>query len=214
MVTLLVATRSVGKAREAKALLEAAGVTVVLPADQGLAELPEEEHLEVGTTFAENAVAKARYFARRSGMPTVADDSGLEVTALGNAPGVQSKRWAGAFGVPLAVDQANNAHLLSELAGVPDGERQAQYRCALTLIDPEGGRLVVVEGVVRGHILTEPRGTNGFGYDPLFFCDLLGKSFGQATAEEKDRVSHRAEAFRALLEEICPAPFNTVKGQL
>lgn len=200
---LLVATRSAGKQREARQLLDGTGIELLFPADVGLPELPEEDRLELADTFEANAIAKARYFARRSGLPTVADDSGLEVIALGGEPGARSKRWAGASGTEREVDLANNAHLLARLAGAPERRRGARYRCVLAFLTSPTAVPVCVEGSCDGRILEEPSGTGGFGYDPLFWSEELGKTFGQASPEEKHRVSHRGRAFmkcRDLLE--------------
>jgi XTP/dITP diphosphohydrolase len=202
---LLVATRSAGKQREARALLEGSGIALLFPAEAGIWETPEEARLELGETFEENARTKAEYFARRSGLPTVADDSGLEVLSLGGEPGVRSKRWAGAEGPEAAVEAANNAQLLARLRGAPESRRRARYRCVLAFV-PAPGRLAhLCEGTCHGRILEAPAGTGGFGYDPLFWSDDLGKSFGEAAPEEKHRVSHRGRAFallRAHLEQM------------
>ena len=195
---LLAATRSAGKQREFRRILEPAGVELLFPDDVGVPEGPAEELIELGDTFEANARHKAEYFARRTGLPTVADDSGLEVFALGGAPGVRSRRWAGAAGSPDAVDAANNAELLRRLAGAPELRRRARYRCVLVLLRTPGGVPEVFEGTCGGRILEAPAGSGGFGYDPLFWSDELGKSFGEATAEEKDGVSHRGRALRAL----------------
>jgi XTP/dITP diphosphohydrolase len=197
-VKLLVATRSAGKQREARRLLADAGVDVVFPEDLNLFEDSAEELLEQSDSYRTNARAKAEYFAQRSGLPTVADDSGLEVFYLGGAPGVRSKRWAGAAGPAAAVDAANNAELIRRLHGAPEPKRRARYRCVLVLVRHAGGMPEVYEGECAGRILDAPEGEAGFGYDPFFFSDDLGKSFGLATDEEKDRVSHRGRAFAAL----------------
>jgi XTP/dITP diphosphohydrolase len=199
---ILFATRSSGKQREVRRLLEAAGHEVVFPDDAGIYESPEEEALEVADSFQANARHKAEYFARRSGLPTVADDSGLEVLSLGGAPGVRSKRWAGASGSPAQVDQANNAELLRRLRGASEIKRRARYRCILVFLPTPTAVPQVFEGVANGSILEEPRGSGGFGYDPLFLSDDLEKSFGEASAEEKDSASHRGQAVRALIEAI------------
>lgn len=196
---LLVATRSAGKQAEARRILEAAGHEVVFPDDLGLHALPEEQGLELAESFEANARAKAEYFQRRSGLPTVADDSGLEVLSLGGAPGVRSRRWAGATGTPAEVDAANNAELLRRLRGAPEPRRSARYRCVLVLIPAADALPLVFEGSCPGRILAAPAGTGGFGYDPLFWSSELGKTFGEATAAEKDGVSHRGRAFAALL---------------
>ena len=197
-MTLLVATRSAGKQREFARILEPLGVTLAFPDDVGLAPRSEEDALELGDTFEANARHKAEWFARRSGLPTVADDSGLEVVALGGAPGVRSRRWAGASGTSDQVDAANNAELVRRLAGAPPERRRARYRCVLVLLRGPGAVPESFEGSCAGRILEQPAGTGGFGYDPYFFSDELQKSFGEATPEEKDGVSHRGRAVRGL----------------
>jgi XTP/dITP diphosphohydrolase len=203
VVKLLVATRSSGKQREAHRLLEAAGIHSVFPDEAGIPESAAEDSLELGDSFAANARAKAEYFARRSGLPTVADDSGLEVFALGGAPGVRSKRFAAAHTVGIsgrALDEANNTELLRRLMGAPPARRRARYRCVLAYCPSPHAAPELVEGSCAGTILDAPRGEAGFGYDPLFLSDELGKTFGEAAPEEKDAVSHRGRAFRTLLE--------------
>jgi XTP/dITP diphosphohydrolase len=197
-VKLLAATRSAGKQREIRRILEPAGVEVVFPDDVMLFEEPSEDLLETADTFEANARHKAEYFAGRSGLPTFADDSGLEVLSLGGAPGVRSRRWAEAAGSPADVDAANNAELLRRLAGAPEARRRARYRCVLVLLRAPGAIPEVFEGSCGGRILETPSGSGGFGYDPLFWSDDLGKSFGEAAAEEKDQVSHRGRALRSL----------------
>lgn len=197
MTRLLVATRSRGKLAEFRQLLAAPGLEVVSPDDIGLAPDPLEDDLEAFDTFAANARAKAQYFAARSGRAVIADDSGLEVDALGGAPGVWSKRFAGADGPDHEVTAANNAELLRRLEGVPTDQRGAGYRCVVVLRWPEG-RELVAEGATRGRILTSPRGTGGFGYDPIFWSDELAGSFAEVGPEAKHRVSHRGRAVAAL----------------
>jgi XTP/dITP diphosphohydrolase len=197
-VKLLVATRSGGKQREIRRVLEPAGLDVVFPDELGLWETPTEELLELAESFEGNARHKAEHFARLVGLPTVADDSGLEVFALGGAPGVRSKRFAGATGSADAVDAANNAELLRRLQGAPDGRRRARYRCVLVLLREASAVPAVFEGVCGGRILAAPRGGGGFGYDPLFYSDELGCTFAEATPARKDQVSHRGRALRAL----------------
>ena len=201
---LLAATRSRGKQPEIRRVLEPAGVEVIFPDDAGLREDPIEDTLELAETFEGNARRKAEHFARRSGLPTVADDSGLEVFALGGAPGVRSRRWADAAGSGEEIDAANNAELLRRLRGAPAQRRRARYRCVLVLLREAGAVPQVFEGVATGSILEEPRGNGGFGYDPLFLSDDLGRTFGEATPEEKDAVSHRGRALRALAEALRP----------
>ena len=199
---LLAATRSRGKQPEFRRVLEPAGVEVVFPDDVGLWESPIEDTLEVAESFEGNARRKAEHFARLSGLPTVADDSGLEVLALGGAPGVRSRRWAGITGSAAEVDAANNAELLRRLLGASAARRRARYRCVLVYLPRPGAVPQVFEGTCGGLVLEAPRGEGGFGYDPLFLSDDLGRTFGEATAEEKDAVSHRGRALRALAEAL------------
>jgi XTP/dITP diphosphohydrolase len=201
-VKLLAATRSSGKQREFRRVLEPAGIEVVFPDDIGLYPSRAEDTLELGDTFESNARRKAEHFARLSGLPTVADDSGLEVLSLGGAPGVRSRRWAGATGTESQVDAANNAELIRRLAGAMGLRRSARYRCVLVYLAQPGAVPATFEGVCIGRILEAPRGEGGFGYDPYFFSDELGKTFGEASAEDKDRVSHRGRALRALAEAL------------
>lgn len=195
---LLVASRSAGKQREIRRVLEPAGLELFFPDDLGLWPRPAEDTLELAESFEGNARRKAEYFARLAGLPTVADDSGLEVFALGGAPGVRSKRFAGATGTSDSVDDANNAELLRRLLGAPEARRRARYRCVLVLLREPSAVAEVFEGVCGGRILEAPRGEGGFGYDPLFFSEDLGCTFGEATPAEKDAVSHRGRALRAL----------------
>lgn len=199
---LLVATRSAGKQREMVRALEGAGHEVVFPDDAGIYEAPAEESLEQGETFEANARAKAEYFAKRSGLPTIADDSGLEVFSLGGAPGVRSKRWAGAAGSAAEVDAANNRELERRLLGADDTRRRARYRCVLVLLRSPGAIPQVFEGACTGMIVPAPRGSGGFGYDPWFLSDELGKTFGEATADEKAAVSHRGRALAELVRAL------------
>ncbi len=201
---LLAATRSGGKQREFRRILVPAGIEVVFPDDVGIYPKQAEDALELAESFEANARRKAEYFARLSGLPTVADDSGLEVLSLGGAPGVRSRRWAGATGTDAEVDAANNAELLRRLAGATGARRAARYRCVLVHLPHPTAVPQAFEGASAGRILEEPRGSGGFGYDPYFFSDELGKTFGEATAEEKDGVSHRGRALRALLEGLAP----------
>ncbi len=192
---LLVGTRSPGKTREIRDLFAGLPFDLSFPADRLLEPLPEEADLEGSMSYVENAVAKARYYATRSGLPAVADDSGLEVDALGGAPGPRSARWSAAGG-----DAENNALLLEQLAGVADDKRTAHYRCVVAFLAAPSSVPEIVEATCDGFILTEPRGTGGFGYDPLFYSDELRMSFGEAPPPAKHRVSHRGRAFRALIE--------------
>jgi XTP/dITP diphosphohydrolase len=203
-VKLLAATRSAGKQREFRRVLEPAGIELVFPDDVGLYPTQAEEVLEMGDRFETNARRKAEHFARLSGLPTVADDSGLEVLSLGGAPGVRSRRWAGATGTEAEVDAANNTELVRRLVGAPGPRRGARYRCVLVYLAHPGAVPVTVEGTCAGRILEAPRGEGGFGYDPYFFSEELGKTFGEAAPEEKDGVSHRGRALRALVEALAP----------
>lgn len=197
MVKLLVGTRSAGKSREIRELFAGLPFELSFPSDRLLEPLPEEADLERSLSYVENAVAKARYFATRGGLPTVADDSGIEVELLGGAPGPRSARWAGGGG---DVDAANNTLLLEQLAGVPEERRGARYRCVVAFLATPSNVPEIVEATCDGVILTEPRGSGGFGYDPLFFSPELHMTFGEAAPAAKHRVSHRGRAFRALIE--------------
>lgn len=203
---LLVATRSEGKQREVRRLLVDAGLEIVFPDDVNLWETSAEDALELHDSFHANARVKAEYFCRQTGYPTVADDSGLEVFSLGGEPGVRSRRWAGAVGRDADLDAANNAYLLRRLLGAAELRRRARYRCLLVLLRAANALPETYEGTCGGTITTEPRGRNGFGYDPLFFSDELGKTFGEAGDEEKDQVSHRGRAFRALRDALATHP--------
>jgi XTP/dITP diphosphohydrolase len=196
---LLIATRSAGKLRELRELFARAGLDVVDLTQAGVAASAVEDDLEVADTFEDNALAKARYFAGLTRRAVIADDSGLEVAALGGRPGVRSKRWSGRTelaGLPL--DAANNARLIDELRGLTN--RDARYVCVAALVDHGAER--TFRGTAEGVILEEPRGTEGFGYDPYFFSSELEKTFGEASLVEKEGVSHRGRAFRALIEAL------------
>lgn len=199
---ILAATRNLGKQEEIKRILRPRGLEIVFPEDIWLRESSEGDTLEAGDSFEANARRKAEYFARLSSLPTLADDSGLEVMALGGAPGVRSKRWAGVSGTPAEVDAANNAELLRRMDGLPPAKRLARYRCVLVFLRSANSIPLISHGDCTGRILDAPQGTGGFGYDPLFFSDELGKTFGEATAEEKDAVSHRGRALRALAQAL------------
>lgn len=194
--TLLLATRSAGKLRELKGILAEAGLSGISLVEAGIAESPDEEGIECHQTFEDNALAKARYFNRLSGMPALADDSGLRVEALDGAPGVWSKRFSGRRDLGgQELDDANNAKLMSELSG--QANRSASYACAAAYVD--GEREIVAMGETFGRIVDTPSGDEGFGYDPYFFSTELGKTFGDVGVAEKQAVSHRGRAFRALV---------------
>ena len=192
---LLVGTRSTGKMREIRELFSGLPFVISFPAERLMEQLPDEADLERSTSYSENAVAKARYFATRGGLPTVADDSGIEVEALGGAPGPRSARWS-----LEGSDAANNALLLEQLAGVPEQRRGARYRCVVAFLATPSSVAEIVAATCEGFILPEPRGKGGFGYDPLFYSTELQMTFGEAPPAAKHRVSHRGRAFRALIE--------------
>ncbi len=196
---LLVATRSRHKLRELRQLLGPLRAELISLDDAGI----EGEAIEDGLTFEANAAIKARFYARLSGLPTLADDSGIEVDALGGGPGVRTKRFSG----EAATDESNNELMLHELADVPAGRRTARYRCALALAlpsdsGPRGGMpLRFARGTLEGRIATTPRGSGGFGYDPIFEPrgePPGGRTLGEWSAEAKNRISHRGRAARRM----------------
>jgi XTP/dITP diphosphohydrolase len=192
---LLRATRNRGKLAELQRLLESAvpGVEVV-----GLADVPEyPEAPETGATFADNALLKAREAVRHTGLPAVADDSGIAVDALNGMPGILSARWSGRHGD----DDANTALLLGQLADVPDERRGAAFVCAAALVTPDGAEHVL-ERQWRGRVIGEKRGGNGFGYDPVFVPEGLQLTAAELAPAEKDARSHRGQAFAALVPVI------------
>jgi XTP/dITP diphosphohydrolase len=188
---LLLASGNPGKLRELRAILRGMPVELVGLADAGAGEPPEVA--ETGDTFLDNALEKARAYAAWSGMAAVADDSGLEVDALGGAPGVRSARYAGQG----ASDQANLDKLLAELDGVPPERRTARFRCAAVLVDRDLGEWHA-DGVWEGRLLRAPRGSGGFGYDPVFVPDGWEVTSAEVDPATKDAASHRGQAFRAL----------------
>jgi XTP/dITP diphosphohydrolase len=183
---LLFATTNPGKVKELRGLV---GDAVEVVSLQDLPPIPEP--VEDGETFEANAEKKARAYAEASGLPALADDSGLCVDALGGRPGVHSARYAEGD------DRARYQKLLGELEGLPEAQRSASFRCALCLAFPGGGVRIEV-GRCEGRILTAPRGAHGFGYDPVFFLTALGKGLAELTSEEKAGVSHRGQAFRKM----------------
>jgi XTP/dITP diphosphohydrolase len=195
MRTVLLATRNRKKLAELRRILagKAGGVELV-----GLDDVPAyPEAPETGVTFAENALLKAREGVRHTGLPTVSDDSGLAVDVLGGAPGVFSARWAGRHGD----DAANLQLLLDQLGDVPDEHRGAAFVCAAALVLP-GGKEHLVDGRQVGVLTRSPRGSGGFGYDPIFVGEGQTRTNAELTAEEKDAISHRGQAFRALAKLI------------
>ena len=196
---ILLATRSLGKLRELEGILAEAGLSGITLEEAEIPYSIAEDGIECFATFEENALAKARYFHRLSGRPTMADDSGLSVRALGGAPGVWSKRYSERLDLSgQDLDDANNAKLLSDLGTTAD--TGASYTCAAAYVD--GTREVVTLGDTSGRIISEARGSEGFGYDPYFYSEELGKTFGEATTEAKQSVSHRGRAFRALVDAL------------
>lgn len=195
---LLIATRSSHKLREIRAIVEAHGGPRVVDLDEaGVAPSAEEEDIEVHDSFAGNAAAKAHYYARRSGLPALADDSGLVVDALGGEPGVRSRRFSGRDDLEgEALDEANNQLLLRRLLGVPREQRTAHYVCVAAIVGAAGDE-VLFEGRCDGLILEAPRGSGGFGYDPLFWVPSEQASFGEIDPVRKNRISHRARAMTA-----------------
>lgn len=202
--TYLLATRSHGKLRELRELFNARGIDVIDLADAGITESSDEESIESWETFEENALAKAQYFFMRSGMPTFADDSGLAVDVLGGRPGVRSKRWSGMTNLSgRALDAANNDALQAEIRRHGGFPARAEYVCAAAYADD--ARTLVRVGRTAGEIVHVPSGMEGFGYDPYFHSDELGKTFGMATVADKRAVSHRGRAFASLLAALLPA---------
>ena len=190
---MVVATRNRHKVREIAVLLDEAGLDIQPVTIDEVA--PHAELIEDEDTFEGNALAKARQASQACGMPAIADDSGIEVDALGGAPGVRSARFAG----EPCDDARNNEKMLRETAGVSVEKRTARYRCAAAFVDAKKLEEVVRSGTCEGVLLTSPRGQGGFGYDPLFFLPQLGKTMAEIELEQKNRLSHRAAAFRSLV---------------
>lgn len=189
---LLIATRNRDKVREIRALLADLSVELLTPDD--LAGLPEVD--EDAPTLEGNAIKKARTLFEASGLPAIADDTGLEVDALGGAPGVYSSRFAG----PGATYEDNVQKLLQVMQDIPEEKRGARFRTVAAFA--HAGGVETVEGVCEGIILRHPRGTNNFGYDPVFYVPELGKTMAEMTLDEKNRISHRARAMRQLRERL------------
>ncbi|GMG89288.1 non-canonical purine NTP pyrophosphatase [Cupriavidus sp. TKC] len=195
MQRLVLASNNPGKLREFSALLSPLGFDVV---PQGELGVPEAE--EPFATFVENALTKARHAARLTGMPALADDSGICVEALDGAPGVYSARYAQTVGKPKS-DAANNAHLISQLAGKLN--RRAHYYCVLVMVrHADDPRPIIAEGIWAGEVVDAPRGNGGFGYDPHFLLPSVGKTAAELSAEEKNTISHRALALQELVARL------------
>jgi XTP/dITP diphosphohydrolase len=195
-VRVTVATRNQGKLRELVPLFAELDLGFDLVTIDALA--PAAELREDGLTFEDNALAKARQAAAATGLPALADDSGLEVDALGGGPGVHSARYAGLG----ATDAANNAKLLEALRDVAPAQRSARFRCVAAFVDPARRLEVTRVGACEGRLLDAPRGTAGFGYDPLFLLPDRGLTMAELPLDEKNRLSHRAAAFRALAQAL------------
>jgi XTP/dITP diphosphohydrolase len=191
---LVLATANAGKLREMRAILAPWHVDVRPQAD-----FTADSAAETALTFVENALLKARFAARHGGLPAIADDSGLEVDALGGAPGVHSARYAG----PTADDAANNRKLVQALAGVPDASRAARYRCVMVFVSSaDDPAPVIAEAHWDGRIAHEPRGAAGFGYDPLFLVAATDRTAAELAVVDKTRLSHRGQALRALIASL------------
>jgi len=194
---IVLATRNAHKVAELQAILDdvISGLDLEIV---GVGEFPDvEDVVETGVTFAENATLKAVAVARATGLPALADDSGLAVDVLGGSPGVFSARWAGTHGQ----DRANLDLLLAQLSDVPDEHRSAAFVCAAALAMP-GGRVVVREGRMPGTLAREPRGSNGFGYDPILVVDGDSRTAAELSTQDKNAISHRGKAFRALATDL------------
>jgi len=202
IVRLVLATLNPHKVTELSRILDGDGGPGAGVSLTSLAEFPcAPDVAETGATFADNAMLKARAIAAFTGLPAVADDSGICADALNGMPGVLSARWSGRHGD----DQANLDLLLAQLADTPDERRGAEFRCAAALVQP-GGAEVVTEGVLRGRLIRARRGTGGFGYDPIFVPDGGTQTTAELSPAEKDAISHRGRAFRALAPAIAALP--------
>ncbi|MEG3116579.1 RdgB/HAM1 family non-canonical purine NTP pyrophosphatase [Salinicola sp. 4072] len=195
---LVVASGNRGKLAEFQQLLGPLGLRVQPQSDFGVTDVEE-----TGLTFVENAILKARAAARASGLPALADDSGLAVDALAGAPGIYSARYAGESNDGESKDKANNAKLLAALKDVPEGKRTARYWCVLVYLQHADDPVpLIVQCDWKGDILAYPRGDGGFGYDPLFWVPECGMSVAELSAEEKNRLSHRGRALQSLITQL------------
>ena len=191
MDRVVLATRNAHKIVEVERIFSDAGVRAEILGTEAFADLPDIA--ETGSTFAQNALIKARAVCAHTGLPAMADDSGLSVDALNGMPGIFSARWAGTHGD----DAANLRLVLDQLTDVPDNRRSAAFHCAAALVTPEGDERIC-EGVLEGQIVRKPRGSNGFGYDPIFVPIGHTRTTAEMSPAEKDAISHRGQAFRAL----------------
>jgi XTP/dITP diphosphohydrolase len=204
-VKVVVATRNRGKLAEYRRMFQPLDIEVVSLEEAGVdvsIELPED-----GDTFEANAQSKTRALQRHIGGWAMGDDSGLEVDALGGAPGVYSARYAGIEGTGPERDRANLAKLLSELVTVPDPERNARFVCSIVLLGPESAR-ITARGTCEGRIIHSPRGTSGFGYDPVFVPDGFERTMAELGMDEKNRISHRGRALATLIERVRESGFT------
>ncbi len=191
---VVLASNNEGKTREVAAELQGLGIELLPQSHFGV-----EPADETGLTFVENAILKARHACRHTGLPSIADDSGIEVDALNGAPGIYSARYAG----PDADDAANNARLLQALAETSDAERSARYQCVMVYLrHAEDPTPIICQASWEGYVLREPRGSGGFGYDPLFFLPDLGCTAAELDLAAKNRVSHRGQALRKLIDAL------------
>lgn len=195
---ILIASKNRGKIREIKRILVLPGVRLFTYEDVGDWEDVEEK----GRTYEENAYLKAEVLVKKFNLPVVADDSGLEVEALGGKPGVNSARYAG----DKATDEDKIKKLLNELRGVPEIERKARFRCIALYLSPSG-EAITAEGVLEGKIGFDPKGSNGFGYDPIFIPEGYDKTLAELSLQEKNKLSHRGKAFRRLRDKLMAAFF-------
>ena len=195
MTRLVLATHNPHKVREVSRILANSGAGVELVGTDEYPDLPDV--VETGTTFAENALLKAHAVAAATGLPAIADDSGLCVGVMGGMPGVFSARWVGRHGD----DAANLDLVLAQLSDVPDARRRANFTCVAAFATPSG-REHVVEGRLLGSLIREPRGNNGFGYDPIFVPDGASRTTAEISPTEKDTISHRGRAFRAQADQL------------
>ncbi len=190
---IILATNNKSKVKEISEMMSGSDITFVSLADAGI----NVEVEETGTTFEENALLKAREICKLSGKPTISDDSGLEIDALDGAPGIYSSRF---MGEDTSYDIKNNA-LIEKLENVADPDRTARFRCCMALVLPDG-REFVTEGTMEGIIAREPKGINGFGYDPILFIPEYNRTSAELSSEEKNNISHRGEALRKMIEVI------------
>lgn len=190
---IILATNNKSKVKEISEMMSGSDITFESLADAGI----NVEVEETGTTFEENALLKAREICKLSGKPTISDDSGLEIDALDGAPGIYSSRY---MGEDTSYDIKNNA-LIEKLENVADPDRTARFRCCMALVLPDG-REFVTEGTMEGIIAREPKGINGFGYDPILFIPEYNRTSAELSSEEKNNISHRGEALRKMIEVI------------